>query len=250
MAKIYTLAPGLVSPHEHISDRVLIMFPYAGAGSSAYYPWIASLTGVTPLIVQLPGRESRFGEPLPVDIEQCADELITSLNTVLNQHHQVIFFGHSLGAKLAWEVACRHQLSTGFKLKHLIVSGAKSIQIEDKKEPLHQLEDHLFWPKMQTLGGISDAVLASPELKQLVSPILRADLAMNYHYQFKQNPPLAIAITALAGSHDNHASVAQVAAWQQLTTQDFKLHQYDGDHFFINPFRSQICHIINQLTTD
>jgi surfactin synthase thioesterase subunit len=82
----------------------LICLPYAGGGASAFRGWSAALPeGIDIWAVELPGRESRFVEALPTDL----DELVFSLADVLGPHvdRPYAIFGHSLGALVGIELA-------------------------------------------------------------------------------------------------------------------------------------------------
>ena len=82
----------------------LFCFPYAGAGAVAYRPWISALApaaSVSP--VRLPGRETRTQEP-PFE---SMSALVEALESALAPHldRPFAFYGHSMGAAIAFELA-------------------------------------------------------------------------------------------------------------------------------------------------
>ena len=80
----------------------LFCFPYAGGGTMMYRGWREALPEIAIVAARLPGRESRLGEPpiesMPALVEALGPELLPHL------HEPFAFFGHSMGAILAFEL--------------------------------------------------------------------------------------------------------------------------------------------------
>jgi len=84
----------------------LFCFPYAGGGASIYRLWHRDLPGgVEVCAVQLPGRESRWREEPFRRVPPLADAATEALAPRLGRPYA--FFGHSMGAVIAFEVARR-----------------------------------------------------------------------------------------------------------------------------------------------
>src|SRR2546423_15412499 len=84
----------------------LFCFPYAGGGASVFRAWADSLpSSVEVRPVQLPGRETRFREPAFTRLPPLVEALAESLRPYLDR--PFAFFGHSLGALVAFELARR-----------------------------------------------------------------------------------------------------------------------------------------------
>ncbi|MGH7607983.1 MAG: thioesterase II family protein, partial [Gemmatimonadales bacterium] len=101
----------------------LVCLPFAGAGASFFRPW-AALAGERVEIVapQLPGRERRIDDPPHRDVPSAIDELLPEI-TRISARGSLVLFGHSLGAVLAYELACR-LIARGDDLGGLVVSGS------------------------------------------------------------------------------------------------------------------------------
>src|SRR5690349_236164 len=92
-----------VRPRPRSSVR-LFCFAHAGGGASFFRGWAAGLpesVEVSP--VQLPGRETRFREPPFTRLGQLTEALAEALRPHLDR--PFAFFGHSLGALVAFELA-------------------------------------------------------------------------------------------------------------------------------------------------
>src|SRR5579863_10285259 len=85
----------------------LFCFPFAGGGASFFRGWRAVLgPGIQVAAAALPGREARSAEA-PID---SFDALVDALAAALRPHlsgRPFAFFGHSMGAPLAFELARR-----------------------------------------------------------------------------------------------------------------------------------------------
>uniref|UniRef100_UPI0034DE7E71 thioesterase II family protein n=1 Tax=Streptomyces flavofungini TaxID=68200 RepID=UPI0034DE7E71 len=93
--------------HPADTDAVrLVCFPHAGGSASFYHPLSARFTPRAEVIsLQYPGRQDRRKEPCVTDLGTLAD-LITEQLLALDER-PTVFFGHSMGAALAFETAWR-----------------------------------------------------------------------------------------------------------------------------------------------
>lgn len=247
MASPTMLSPWLISLNGISADEpVIVLLPHAGAGASSYFRFAQQITTARPLIVQLPGRENRMNAPLVTDLRACAGMILAELNRCLAGHRDVLLFGHSLGALMAYEVARRHcdDAQASFTLRHVILSGRGAPHTQGRLAAIHDLPDAQFWEEVRLLGGMPDALLASHELRQLVAPILRADLQMNHDYAFGGEAPLPLPFTMLYGTADRCAPQADVDRWQELSTAGCASHGFDGDHFFLFSRQSEVMRVI------
>lgn len=210
----------------------LFCFPYSGAGASIYRPWAQALpTEVEVWGIQLPGRERRLKEPLLVDLEKVINHLLTEVSLYLD--HPYAFYGHSLGALIAFALASRQQTLKLSLPICLIVAGRQAPHIPSRQPEIHLAPDSELIAELRQLEGTPEVVLQEPSLMQLFLPILRADLQMNETYIHKPTTPLNCPILALGGSHDPKVSQPSLQAWHSHTSQSFNMQMFDGNHFFL-----------------
>jgi medium-chain acyl-[acyl-carrier-protein] hydrolase len=211
----------------------MFCFPYAGGGASIYRGWAGSLPAdleVCP--VQIPGRESRLRDQ-PYDR---LEPMIRALADILPQYLDLpfVFFGHSMGALISYELT-RELRRRGQPLPlHLFVSGRRAPHVPPRENPIHDLPDQEFFEELRRLNGTPEEVLQHEELMKLLTPILRADFAVNETYVYTEEPPLDQGISAFGGLGDEEISREDVAAWSDHTRGRFRLRMLPGDHFFIN----------------
>jgi len=233
-------SPWLVH-HPALCSRLrLYCFSYAGGSAGVFMPWRSLLDADVDLCaIQLPGRGSRLKEPAV----QALPELVQKLaQQIANQPGgPFAFFGHSLGALLAFEVTrflVRYQLA---RPVHLFVSGTSAPQRRSKVPRLHELDDQAMTTALAKYNGTPPEVLQHRELMELVAPAIRADFGLAADYVYHAGPPLDMPITVF----DPDVSAEQAEAWRLETRGPCEIHWLDGDHFFLNGSRDALLAHIN-----
>jgi surfactin synthase thioesterase subunit len=217
----------------------MFCFPYAGGGASAYRGWAGPLPpDVEVCPVQLPGREGRLREAPFENPEPLVQAMADALQPYL-QGMPFVFFGHSMGAMLAFELARELRRRAQALPLHLFVSGRCAPQVPEY-EPIHALPEPEFIAKLRELNGTPEEVLQHMELMRLLIPVLRADFSVNETYVYKEEEPFDFGISAFGGLGDKEVSREEVAAWKEHTRGRFRLRMLPGDHFFIHGNRDMV----------
>ena len=230
-------------PDSNASARLFI-FPYAGGAPSSFNKWVADFPNeIEVSIVHYPGRGSRFNEPPIKELFVLVEEIVNAIRSNLDK--PFFFFGHSLGAVLAFEVARRITPQPQI----LFVSACGAPQVPNPNRPIHDLPDSEFIKSLQDLNGLPAEVVSNAELMELLLPVLRADFEAIENYQYTSNEhQLKCPIIAFGGIEDTHVSSQHLEAWRQLTSGSFKSQYFSGDHFFINAARqSLIASMISEI---
>jgi medium-chain acyl-[acyl-carrier-protein] hydrolase len=217
----------------------MFCFPYAGGGASAYRGWGASMPQEIEVCpVQLPGREGRLREQPFTRPE----ELIQAVTDALIPWFDLpfVFFGHSMGAMIGFELS-RELRRRGQTLPlHLFVSGRRAPQLPTRDEPIHDLPEPEFIERLRELNGTPEEVLQHAELMKLLTPLLRADFAVNETYSYLEEAPLDLGISAFGGLADSDVKRDDVEAWNIQTRGRFRMRMMPGDHFFLHPQKDLI----------
>jgi len=217
----------------------LLCFPYAGAGASMFAAWPRTIPpDVEVCAVQMPGREGRLSEP-PITRW---DEAVDNVNDVLMPwtDRPFAFFGHSLGAALAFEVARRFQRDRRPGLVHLFVSGRRAPHLPPDERPTYNLPDEQFLRELRRLAGTPEDVLQDTEFLELFIPLLRADFCLSETYAYRHDAPLAVPITAYGGAEDETVPPEKLEGWREHTTSSFRQVIFPGGHFFVNEARASV----------
>jgi medium-chain acyl-[acyl-carrier-protein] hydrolase len=210
----------------------LFCFPNAGGGVATLYAWLRGLPNsiqVCPL--QLPGRENRWQEPavnrLPPLVADLADAIAPLMDAPF------AFFGHSLGALLAFELARELRRRGRRGCLKLLASARLAPQESITVPPICELSEPQFLAALQArFGAIPDALLADRELLTMYLPVLRADLEMIEKYVYRPEPPLDCPISVFGGTDDPTVTRSQLEGWCEQTTGGFSLTMFSGDHFY------------------
>jgi medium-chain acyl-[acyl-carrier-protein] hydrolase len=224
----------------------LFCFPYAGLGVSVFRPWPALLPqNIELVLMQPPGRESRWGERPFLDVPALADAATTAMLPYLDV--PFAFFGHSLGALVAFEVTRRLRRRGQPQPSHLFASAHRAPQLRNPHPELRALPDREFIDQIcSQYGGIPKAVLDAPELVELMLPCLRADFTVFETYRYSDDAPLDCSVTAFGGTSDRRVSEREVAAWRTQTTGEFRFQMFDGGHFFLQDRRDDVLHSVKR----
>jgi len=226
------------------ASLTLVCFPYAGGGASAWRGWSDSLpTEVEVLGVQPPGREQRLLEPAFDELEPLLEAIVWELAPALTR--PFAFFGHSLGALLAYEVAHVLRRRAG-EPRYLFVSGLRAPHLPLPWDPIHRLPDRAVIDELRRLGGTPPAVLDHDEMMELVLPPLRADLAVCETYTYRPRPRLRCPIAAFAGVTDPSVTTPEIAAWREHTDGEFTLQLFPSDHFFLQHSRTPLLAAVSE----
>lgn len=236
-------SPWLLGPKRHAPATLrLFCFPHAGAGGSAFRGWAQRLpASVQPIAIELPGRESRIREAPLVEMRSVLDALARIV--VESGPSPFAFFGHSLGALIAFELT-RALRRTGAPLPAaLIVSGCTAPHLRGQHRRLSLLPDGEFLDALRQFNGLPRELLELPELLDLVLPTLRADFQLLDSYVYEDDRPLPCPLVAYGGLAD--ATVADIDLWQEHAAGPFTARRFPGDHFYLHSadsdFFARLC---------
>jgi medium-chain acyl-[acyl-carrier-protein] hydrolase len=221
----------------------LFCFPYSGAGSSLYAGWRKAFPEeIAVMPVELPGRGMRFAEPPFTRIEPMVGAAAVALMPLFSRPFAL--FGHSMGALAAFELARYLQRNHGIQPTHLFVSGHGAPHLPDDGEHVHDLSDDKLVAKLREMNGTAEEVLAHPELRELLLPVLRADFSVCETYHYAVGEPLGCPISALGGLADPYVDRDALNAWNIHTRSSFSMHMFSGDHFFLQSEESSVLQIL------
>jgi surfactin synthase thioesterase subunit len=199
-----------------VSAPRLFWFPHAGAGASS-----ASVAGLPCIPVRYPGRESRLAEAPFERMTQLVDALAKAIEPYTSA--PFTFFGHSMGAVVAFELA-RVLRGRGLPLPRiLIASAARAPQFRRNHVPPPADSDQELLASLNIPAELAPAVL----------PALRADTTLYRHYVYGEEAPLDCPIRAYGGTDDPNIAPHHLAGWREQTTASFDVRLFPGGHFYL-----------------
>jgi medium-chain acyl-[acyl-carrier-protein] hydrolase len=177
--------------------------------------------------ILLPGHEARLREAPFTRLEPLVDALVTGLRTHMDLPFAM--FGHSLGALVAFHVACRLRDEGAAEPAHLFVSGRRAPQLPPRHPPITHLPDPEFVEEVRRrYNGISDEVIRHPDLLALLVPTLKADMAVIETYVHREGIPLECPISVYGGDDDPEATPAELVSWKVQTRGPLSVRMFPG----------------------
>lgn len=229
----------------------LFCFPYAGGSSTdpVFRQWANAMPDEVELaVLEMPGRARRMAEPFETSLPRLVSRLVPVFASCVDR--PFAFFGHSLGAIVAYELA-RALAAAGMPGPRLLVVSAKQAPHMPYRRRLFDLPRDQFVSALRQLNGTRDEILENEELLDIVVAVLRNDLEMAFNYRFAGAPLRDVPILACAGRDDPHVEVDSVLAWKEHADQ-FGATVYPGGHFFIqhessDAIRDRIVEVMTAL---
>jgi|SRR5437588_5725224 len=223
----------------------LFCFPYAGGAAHIFRTWPQRLPGFVDLwAVQPPGRGNRLRErPL-----MTLNELVAAAAPAFYpfRDRPFVFFGHSMGAMIAFELTRRLREAGRGMPARLLLSGCRAPQLAHARAITYDLPDPEFLAEIRRLKGTPAEVLDNPELLQFVLPLLRADFAVTQTYEYTEGPPLTCPFTVFGGVEDGEVGREMLVAWREHTAASFSLHMLPGGHFFLHSSQDLLLKVISE----
>jgi len=176
------------------------------------------------------------------------DELLPVLADVLQPYldRPFAFFGHSMGALIAFELTRWLRRSGGLSPELLIVSGHQSPPRPNKLPPIHHLGREDFIAGLRRFKFTPEPVLQNAELLELLLPALRADFSLYERYQFAEEEPLGCPLVALGALHDELVDQEDLEAWREHTSASFSAHMFPGDHFYLYTAQESVLRTVSE----
>jgi medium-chain acyl-[acyl-carrier-protein] hydrolase len=211
----------------------LFCFPYAGGSARLFRSWQEWLApDIEAIAVELPGRGFHVRSPLIDDIDEMIAQILAVIEPLIDI--PFAFFGHSMGALIAFELSVALRRIGRNLPAHLFVSAMCAPHVAHLRKPAHHLPDGEFLNVLRSLNGTPADVLDDSGLLELFLPILRADFRLAETYLYSSQPPLPHPITVFGGLADPATPAECLPAWEKHTTGECSIRLLEGDHFFIH----------------
>jgi surfactin synthase thioesterase subunit len=173
---------------------------------------------------------------------ELCDGLVPVIEDLLDDGRPLALFGHSMGARIAFELAVRLE----GRVAHLFASGSPAPGVRPSygptqdTRPTAQLSDPELTQRLRDLGGTPAEILNDAQLMQRVLPIVRGDFVLIEHYRVEPSLRVSCPITVFAGVDDPGASPTAAAAWELRTTARARLIALAAGHFFLDSQRDRL----------
>ena len=215
----------------------LFIFPHAGGSPKYYVPFAKAFTGdLKRIAVQYPGKGGTHDLASFRSIPDLADR-VCALLPEPEPDAKVAFFGHSMGALVAFEAARRYE-SDGRPISALFVSASPApgaVGSEYIPE-----SDRGLLEAVATMTGVNPEFLENEEFAARILPTLRGFKAI-MAYECPPEATVSCPIVGYVGTEDQIGTVERVQPWSERTTGEFTLQTFPGHHFYLDDHAPELA---------
>ncbi|NER98455.1 MAG: KR domain-containing protein, partial [Symploca sp. SIO1B1] len=232
--KLVDEASNWIAYHQPKPNAPLRLFCFHAAGSdgSIFQGWSEEIIAdIEVLPIQLPGRQRRLQEKPFTDFVTLIQVLGKILSPYLDR--PFAFFGHSLGAFIAFELA--HVLEQEYNLNpvHLFLSGVPPKSDASYSKKIESLSQETNLTNLSNIVEIPAAIYKDTSLLQEFMKVFQADVKLLKSYNYLEKNPLSCPIYSFGGTNDDFATEKQLAEWSKYTSSAFQLQMFPGKHMFM-----------------
>lgn len=223
----------------------LFCFPYAGGSAHVFREWQRHLgPDVDLCLVHLAGRARRIGERPHTRLRPLVEEVADVMR--LEGHTRFAFYGHSMGALIAFELARELRRRSRPLPAHLFFSACRAPSAVRGAPVTFNLPHRDFMAALEKLNGTPLEFFERPEIQKTLLPLLRADFEITDTYEYLTESPLACPINLYGGDRDELAAVESLSPWQVETSGECQIHLFSGGHFFIQTHKAEFLRMLRR----
>lgn len=226
----------------------LFCFPFAG-GTAYYYNKFKSMLNEKIILipVELDGRGAKFNISPKTTINDVIESIYYDVISQFDER-PYMFFGHSMGSLIAYELYYKFS-ENNIKLPiHIFFSGCRAPHLMKYRESSYLKDDKEFLEVIRRNGGTPEQFFKHQNLIDLFLPILKADYQVVDTYKFTSNrEKMKCNITVLKGNTDFEGGYDGLD-WSSYSQGQFQEYVFEGDHFFINNYMTDIAQLLNKYT--
>ncbi len=226
----------------------LFCFPYAGGSAAIFKDWAQALGEQVELhAIQLPGRGARFGEPPLRSVGMIVHHLANAITPMLDR--PCVFFGHSNGALIAYELARELARRGETALIHLIVSAKRAPHLARLGPVTYDLPQPEFIEVLREYEGTPPQILEDAELLTCLLPAIRADFGLSDLYEHRPGFALDCDLTLFGSLNDRYVPFADLLAWESHSKGRVVHRVFGGGHFFLHTHAGEVVEAVQQVIT-
>jgi surfactin synthase thioesterase subunit len=219
--------------HRPEASLRLFLFHYAGSGPAMYHEWSGLLPADVDLqLLHLPGRQERRADPAYTEIGPLIAELHDAFVAEVDDRPYA-FFGHSMGALLAYRLAVALDASGERPPALLAASGWAPVGFRTPGPELMDLPQEQIVEWAKGLGGLPPEIYENPEMLALVIPAMRSDLAVCIDYR-DDEAPVSCPIVSYSGRSDPLMTEGAMSSWVPRCPEYLGNVEFPGGHFFMH----------------
>jgi surfactin synthase thioesterase subunit len=181
--------------------------------------------------VLLPGREARAAEPRFTELDALVADLDAQLGDLLAEPH--VFFGHSMGALIAYRLACRRRGRGASLPRALLVSSYPAPHLAAPMPSVDEHDGDALIGLLTGIGGLAPELLGWPGGVTELLAVTRDDLRLCAGHRDLGEAPLPCPIHVFGSDADALVSEQDLRAWDRHAGAPVEPLLLSGDHFYL-----------------
>lgn len=209
----------------------VVCFPFAGSGAFAFAGWPRHAPGNLELWAYAPpGRDARAGEAALTDWRGLLADALAAVQGL--PPGPMVFYGHSLGALLALDVAAA---LPGDRMVSSVIVAARAFPATSLGHlaEIAAFDDDGLFARLQDMFGPLPASMGAPDIRAMAAERLRPDLLALSTRPAGVRRPLGCRLTVATGDGDPSTPPEAVAGWATATTGPIHDLRIAGGHYFV-----------------
>lgn len=230
----------------------MICFPHAG-GFSNYYNFLrnASFPGVNEVILyEYPLRGVKAGKKNFTVFAEAVNYISEEIKTIV-EDNDYVFFGHSYGAFIAYEVAANLQVLYGKSPYYMFISGQKPpLKVDPDHYKCCENEGMDFLKK---LGGFPEYFKDYSDAMEYFKELCMSDIRILQTYNVDKEVPEERIVpqgSVLCGTHDLEVCFSDLIYWKKYFDKLDSIKLFEGNHFYMENKKEELidfmCDCLNK----
>ena len=212
-------------------SQIVFCFHHAGGSASVYRKWTLKKEKINFVCVELPGKGTRRKERFIENFEELVGPLVESIINVADDRN-ILFFGHSMGAAMAFYAAAYMAQNYGREPRKIVVAGRQAPNEVNLTEFKSYMDDDALIKELIRYQATPKEILQNQELLSFVLPEVRRDYKLNESFIYRGeciNSPLILH----SGVNDIEANKEIMQRWSSVTKKVVRMREFQSDHFFV-----------------
>lgn len=180
---------------DELNNRdIVFCFHHAGGSASVYRKWTLKKEKINFVCVELPGKGTRRKERFIENFEELVGPLVESIINVADDRN-ILFFGHSMGAAMAFYAAAYMAQNYGREPRKIVVAGRQAPNEVNLTEFKSYMDDDALIKELIRYQATPKEILQNQELLSFVLPEVRRDYKLNESFIYRGeciNSPLIL----------------------------------------------------------
>ncbi|WP_338675850.1 thioesterase domain-containing protein [Streptomyces sp. SCSIO 30461] len=220
----------------------LFLFHHAGGSSLLYRGWAEHFPQDWELcLLEAPGRGQLQALPLIDDCDRLVDYFHTAIAPLLDRPFG--FFGHSLGALIAYQLTRRlhHEGSPLPTWLGVSAYGVPRVEAGTDDRP-HLMSDDELRGWLRDVDGSTPQLLDNDAIWPTFAPVFRSDFRLlDTWAPPHESEPLPVPLSVFGGRRDKLIGEERLLSWRAFTTRFRGLEMFEGDHFYVMDHRQPLA---------